>query len=193
MGFLASLIYVILSLTLGSFLIASSFKLIDPGVALTYLKNDIFSNPALHSALLSVGIIITLFCLRYIQTVFSRSKKNKSVAFESPQGSVSITIFAIEDMLKKMLEKRTEIANIKPKVVLRKRWLELNAKGVLVTEVNLVDLIKEIQEKVKEKIQTILGADKKIKVNLEIRKVSSSSSSSSEEELEPKVPFRNYE
>jgi len=189
MGFVAGLIYVILSFIIGFFLIGSSINLINTAVIFEYLQNELFSDMSLRLVLLCVGTILVLFCMRYLQMLFSRSKRNKSIVFESPEGSVSITLIAIEDMLKKMLEDRTEISNIKPKVFLRKKWVELNAKGILVSEVNLVELIKEIQEKVKEKMQVLLGEDKKVKVNLEIRKVSADGKT---EELEPKIPFRNY-
>jgi len=189
MGFIAGLVYVILSLIIGFFLIGSSISIINTEVIFEYLQTEVFSDLSLKLTLLFIGVILVLFCMRYLQNIFSRSKKNKSIIFESPEGSVSITLLAIEDMLKKMLEERTEISHIKPKVFLRKKWVELNAKGILVSEVNLVELIKEIQEKVKEKMQILLGEDKKVKVNLEIRKVAPDGRI---EEPEPKIPFRNY-
>jgi len=192
MGFIAALIYTVLSLSLGIFLIGASLSLINVSTIFTFLETEIFSNFSTKSILLGVGTTLILLYVRYIQATFRRFRRNKAITFESPQGNVSITLFAIEDMLKKMLEERNEISHIKPKVFLRKKWIELNAQGVLMAEVNLVELTGQIQEKIKEKMQTLLGEDKKVKVNLEIKKVALGASSP-EEISESKIPFRNYE
>ena len=94
-----------------------------------------------------------------------------------------------------MLEEKTEVSHIKPKVFLRKKGIEVVTKGILTSEVNLVDFTREIQEKVKEKMHALLGEDKPVKVNLEIRKVSLGGKKELDEESaqEPEVPFRNYE
>jgi len=195
MGFLTVLVYIILSFSVGSILLGLSLDLIIVNEFFTYLEKEIFSVFSLKLRWIcgSTGAIIILFCLRYIQAFFSRSRKNKSITFESPQGDVSITLFAIEDMLKKMLEERSEVSNIKIKVFLKKKGIEVVTKGILITEVNLVEFTREIQERVKEKIHILLGADKQVKVNLEIRKVALGDKKEIEESEEPEVPFRNYE
>jgi hypothetical protein len=142
-----------------------------------------------------IGWVIILMGIRYIQASLQRSRREKSIPFESPEGKVSITLFALEDMLKKMLEERKEVSHIKPKVFLRKngRIIEVFARGVLMTEVNLVEFIREIQEKVKEKMDVLLGEDRQVRVNLEIRKVNLGEIKETTEEQEPEIPFRNYE
>ncbi|MCK4520164.1 MAG: alkaline shock response membrane anchor protein AmaP, partial [Candidatus Omnitrophica bacterium] len=121
-----------------------------------------------------------------------RRQKNKSITFESDEGKISITLVAIEDMLKKMLEAKTEVSRIKPKVILRKKYIEIAAHGVLTAEVNLVEFTKEIQEQVKEKVHALLGEDKQVQVNLEIRKIAINKKELAEEK-EPKIPFRDYD
>jgi len=120
-------------------------------------------------------------------------RRNKSISFDSNEGKVSITLVAIEDMLKKMLESKTEVSRIKPKVLLKRKGIEVLARGVLTTEVNLVDFTKEIQEQIKEKMNNLLGEDKKVQVNLEIRKIALNKKDLLVEDKEPEVPFRNYD
>ena len=91
-----------------------------------------------------------------------------------------------------MLEEKPEVSHIKPRVSLKKKKIEVSTKGVLTAEVNLVEFTKEIQEKIKEKINTLLGEDKQVEVNLEIKKVSLGNKNKTLEKEEPKVPFRNY-
>lgn len=193
MGFLTVLLYIILSLAVGFLLIGTAF---DPSLLVKYaeyVQTEIALDGWLSMIVGLAGLIIILFSLRYIQASLIRSRKAKAITFESPEGKVSITLFALEDMLKRMLEERTEVSHIKPKVLLKKQSIEVNTRGVLVAEVNLVDFTREIQEKIKEKMNTLLGEDKEVKVNLLIRKVSFGAKKEQVEEAEPKVPFRNYE
>ncbi len=192
MGFLTVLIYIILSLTAGLILIGLSLEIITVDVITVYLA-EILADFPLRWITLLVGLLLILLCLRYLQTSFRRVRRNKSITFESDQGKVSITLVAIEDMLKKMLEAKTEVSRIKPKVFLRKKGIEVVARGVLTTEVNLVEFTREIQEQVREKMHTLLGEDKQVQVNLEIRKIALSKKDLMAEDKEPEVPFRNYE
>jgi len=138
-------------------------------------------------------MIIILVWLRYVFAIFRHSRKDKAITFESEQGKVSVTLFAIEDMLRKMLEERTEVSHVKPRVFLRKKFIEIVTRGILTSEVNLVDFTKEIQESVKGKMSSLLGEGKEVKVNLEIRKVVLKGKKGLSEEKEPEIPFRNYE
>ena len=192
MGFLTVLIYIILSLTTGLVLIGLSLEMITIDTITTYLAKIPADFPLRWIAVLA-GLLLILLCLRYIQASFRRLRKNKSITFESDDGKVSITLVAIEEMLKKMLEEKTEVSRIKPKVFLRKKGIEVVAHGVLTTEVNLVEFTKEIQEQVKEKVHTLLGEDKQVQVNLEIKKIALSKKDLQTEDKEPEIPFRNYD
>jgi len=191
-GLLTILIYIILSLITGLTLISLSLEVITVDTVTAYLAKIPADFP-LKWITVIVGLLLILLCLRYIQASFQRSRRDKSVTFESDEGKVSITLVAIEDMLKKMLEAKTEVSRIRPKVLLRKKGIEVIARGVLTTEVNLVEFTKEIQEQVKEKVHTLLGEDKQVQVNLEIRKIALSRQDLMAEDKEPEIPFRNYE
>ena len=193
MGFLTVLIYIILSFIVGGLLIGLSVNLIVLDQLVSYVQKEILANWSLNLIVGLSGLIIILLCLRYLQSFFRRSRRNKSIIFESPEGNVSITLFALEDMVKRMLEEQTEVSNIKPKVFLKRQTIEVITRGVLAAEVNLVDFTKEIQEKIKEKMHILLGEDKEVKVSLIIRKVSLGARKEVPEEPEPEIPFRNYE
>jgi uncharacterized alkaline shock family protein YloU len=152
-------------------------------------------NNVLICALL--GALIILTCLWLLNSMLVKSRKEKSLTFESAQGKVSITFFALEDMLKKMLDERTEISHTKPKVAVRKKSIIVNIKTNLTSEVNLLEFTSEIQERIKEKLQNLLGDNKEIKIQIEIRKMRfrgerNTNDTDSDEDETPEVPFRNY-
>ena len=192
MGFLTGLTYIIVSLTTGLVLIGLSLEIITIDVITVYLAKILADFPPKLTTIL-VGLLLILLCLRYLQASFRRVRRNKSITFNSEEGKVSITLVAIEDMLKKMLEAKTEVSRIKPKVLLKKKGIEVVARGVLTTEVNLVEFTKEIQEQIREKVHALLGQDKQVKVNLEIRKIALSKKDLLAEDKDPEIPFRNYE
>ena len=193
MGFLTVLIYIILSLAVGVLLVGLSLDLVTTANIVAYVEKAIASDTTLRLVLFLLGIILILLCLRFIQASFRRRRKDRCITFESEEGKVSITLFAIEDMLKKMLEERTEVTHIRPRVTLRKSKIDILTRGVLTAEVNLVEFTKEIRENIKEKIHTLLGEDKEVSVNLEIRKVILGNNKGLIEDKEPEIPFRNYE
>ncbi len=194
MGFLTVIVYLIVSFIFGPFLVGIALDLIDLRILASYLEQLFLSDPLSKTLFLFIGITIVLFALRYLQALSKLSRKDKSITFESPEGNVSITLIAIEDMLKRMLEKRKEITNIKTKVILKKKIIEVNTKGVLNAEVNLIEFTKEIQGKVSEKMQSLLGESKEIKVNLIIKKLNMPNKGELIADAEePNIPFREYE
>jgi hypothetical protein len=196
MGFLAGILYVLLSIVIGLLLVGLSMHLVEIEPLCQYLSSFFYSDLNLTSprmTVLLIGIVLLLCVLRYMQTGLRRSRQSKAIRFESSHGTVSITLFAIEDMLKKMFESRPEVSHIRPKVSLRKKGLDILIRGVLNVEVNLVDFTQTVQDKIKEKMETFLGEDKDIRVNLEIRKVSTARDKDHGPNDEPEVPFRHYD
>lgn len=191
MGFLTILIYILLSFSAGIILLLIPTGILNLESLIHYLNQNILNSFSSSITLVLIGLIIILLCLRYIQKMILNSRQNKNISFESREGKVKITLVAIEDLLKKMIEQRDEISHIKVKVRLKKRMIAVQIKGYLNYEVNLVDLTKEIQEKVKERIAVLLGEDKKVVIDLQIRKITVSGDKDKTEE--PEIPFRHYQ
>jgi len=192
MKFFIVLIYLILSLLTGLSLIGLSLDMIDGALFFNYLQKEMLTDNSLRLILILTGLLLILLALRYIQISLNFSRKNKTINFKTEQGKVSITVFAIEDMLKRVLEKKAEVSHLKVKVSLHKNMIEVVTRGVLTAEANLVELTKEIQEIIKTKMYVILGEEKQVKIDLEIHKVSFGGKKNLVEEKDPEIPFRNY-
>ena len=190
------LVYLIVSFTVGIILIALPFNLDKLRLLANYIEIQMTTDPNNILICGLFGILIILTCLWLIHSVLVKSRKDKSITFDAADGKVSITFFALEDMLKKLLEERTEISHTKPKVIVKKKELLVNVKTNLAEEVNLLEFTNEVQGKIKEKLENLLGEDKNIKINIEIRKMRFKGGANrediEEEEEEPEVPFRNY-
>lgn len=192
MGFLTVLVYIVLSLIVGVVLIGAAWDPTVLQITVSYLEGQFFTDYWTRIIVGLLGVLLILMCFSYLQRLRRRSQRDKSLIFESEQGKVSITLFAIEDMLKKILEVRPEVSHVRIKVKLGKKCIEVLTRGILTAEVSLVEFTKEIQASVKEKMHTLLGEDKEVRVNLEIRKVAIGAKKGTVEEPEPEIPFRNY-
>ncbi|MFA5007723.1 MAG: alkaline shock response membrane anchor protein AmaP [Candidatus Omnitrophota bacterium] len=190
MGILALLVYIFISFFLGFVLIGSSLNLIELTGVVFYIKREVLSNIFLRFAFGCSGLLIILFCIRYVQSAIYR--RERAIVSESNYGKVSITLFAIEDMLRNMLETEKGFSHAKPKVCSGKRGVNVVIRGNLNSEVNFPTFTKEVQEKVREKLLNLFGEEKDIKVKIEIKKMIFKGNKKIIETEEPEVPYRYY-
>jgi hypothetical protein len=202
MVFLISFLYILMSFAVGFVLIGLALQpnvfLVYFSKQIIYLKHNIDFSPLrwidfrpLRWQLGSLGFLIFFICARYLESVFFRSQSERAIILDSPQGKVSITLFAIEDMLKRILEGKKELLHVRPRVIPGKKIIEVIVKANLTAEVNLLEFTSAIQGELREKLQSLLGEDKEIKVRIEIRKMVFKGNKKLVEE-EPEIPFRNY-
>lgn len=195
MRFIASLIYVLASFLIGFFVLGVA---LNPDILTTtvpYIQNEILADTYSRIVIALSGILLVVLSLKYLHTVIFSSRQEKAITLQLPSGKVSVTLFALEDMIKKFLEEKKELSHIKPRVISSKKGIEVVIKSTLISEVSLIELTGDIQEKIKEKLLNLLGPDKEINIRLEIKKMNFGAKKGKEqvpEEEEPEVPFRNY-
>ncbi|MCM8819755.1 MAG: alkaline shock response membrane anchor protein AmaP [Candidatus Omnitrophica bacterium] len=190
-----NVLYLFFSILIGTLFISIAFK---PFFVLNLLKQSVFfrnnyiipDNLRLRFGLF--GVLIILICLKYFEAIILSKQKEKFISINTDNGKVRITLFAIEDMLAKLLESKSELSHIKPKILVDKKFIEVLIRANLTSEVNLVEFASEIQHQLKEKLQNILGKEKEIKVEIEIKKMVFSKNKKLTLEAEPKIPFRDY-
>lgn len=191
MGFLTALVYVLMSIVVGAIMVGIGFKAVDLTLQLHYpVKLTLFSSAFdFYSNFIFFcgGILIILFCVRYIQYVIRHSRRINLM-----EGNLTITISAIEDLIKRMLEEKKELLHVKPKVIFNKAGVTVIIRSDLNANVNLYSLNRVIQEQVKEKVQSLLGDEPDITIKLEIRKMTVINNKKGQERPEPEIPFRYY-
>jgi hypothetical protein len=174
---------------LGIILISLSLGFIDAAMVFAFLQGETLNATKPKIVIALIGLLLIIFCVRYVYAMLCR--REKAIVFESAQGNVSITLYAIEDMLKRMLEERKGLVHIRLKVRSSKRGIAVTIRGNLTGEVNLIEFKKDVQEDVKEKLRQLLGEEKETKVDIQIGKIVIAGKKKIEER-DPEVPFRNY-
>jgi energy-coupling factor transporter transmembrane protein EcfT len=190
MGFLAIIVYIFVSFFLGFVLMGSAANLIKLTDIVFFVQKEVFSNVFLRAAFGLSGLLVILFCIRYIQHVIYR--RERAIVSESEYGKVSITLFAIEDMLKNMLETEKGFSHVRPRVCAGKRGVSVIIKGNVNSEVNFLSFTKEVQQRVREKLLNLLGEEKDIRIKIEIKKMLFKGAKNMVTVEEPEVPYRYY-
>ena len=195
MNFISIIIYVIISLAVGIGLIGISLNVeyLDITTYLIYLKIAIAQNLPLRIATFLTGALIILIFLRFIQKGMMRYRREKTIKTETDEGFISVTLTAIEDMIKKTLAKEDIIFHIKPKIFATRREIVSNIKIALKEAVNLKEFAENIQAKLKGQLHAILGDEKPLKINIEVKKIAFSKKEAEDfEEEDEEGPLRSY-
>ncbi len=196
MNFISVFIYTVISLAIGVGLIGMSLGLesLDLNLYLLHLNNLIGQNFIIRIVVFLSGFLIILIFLRFIQKGLTRHRREKTIKAETNYGFISVTLSAIEDMIKKSLVEEEIISYIKPKIFSTRKEIVSNVKITLKEAVNIKEFAENIQVKLEEKLRAILGDDKPLRINIEVKKIAFSKKESmdDEEEKDEGGPFRNY-
>ncbi|MDP2943717.1 MAG: alkaline shock response membrane anchor protein AmaP [Candidatus Omnitrophota bacterium] len=117
------------------------------------------------------GLLLILISFSFAQLILGRLQREKTIAFSNPAGQVTISLAAVEDLIKRVTSGIYEIKEIKPNVIAGKKGIEVNVRLVLKSEANIPDLTSQLQDLIKAKIQEILGIEEQIIVKIHVAKI----------------------
>lgn len=143
------------------------------------------------------GLMLILISFSFAQLILARFHREKNIAFTTASGEVTISLTAIEDLIKHFVVILPEIKELSPDVIAtRKGSIIVNLKVVLKSEANLPELTARLQEITKSKIQEVLGIEEQIIIRIHIAKIISREEKEKKkrevEKDEPTIPFGGY-
>lgn len=157
-----------------------------------------------HELRLFFGILalIILFMNFLFYKMFSvNTHREKIIAFDNPSGRVSVSLVALEDMIKRKLFKLPEINEVKPTIVATKKGLFVKLRIVFASEINIPEATSKVQEIVKRKVHDTIGIDEPVNITIYVGKIMpeqvnekdlSAKLTGGTEPSEANIPFRNY-
>ncbi len=143
----------------------------------------------------AIGFLLIIISISFAQLILGRMEKERTIAFNTPTGQVTIALSAVEDLIKRLTQNFPEIKEMRPNVIANKRGIEVNLRAVLQSEVNIPDLISHLQEMIKTKIQEMLGIEEQITVKVHVAKIIASEEKKKTDSPEAEtatLPFRGY-
>ncbi|MGE0269072.1 MAG: alkaline shock response membrane anchor protein AmaP [Candidatus Omnitrophota bacterium] len=148
------------------------------------------------------GILIVVNYVFY-RILSVNVRQDKVYSFENPNGRVSVSLFALEDLIRRMLLQFIEIKDVKPTIRISNKGFQVKIPLVLKSEVNIPEVTTRVQSEVLKKIKDTIGVDEIIKVGVYVGKIhparfkerldkSDKSESKDDDSKGPIVPFQGY-
>lgn len=106
---------------------------------------------------MGIGGLIILLALLYLVTFGKRRKKMRYISFDSGVGSVSISINAIRDYIRKLSGEFSAVADMDPKIRAEKDRISMDLNVKLVTGARIPELSLALQNRVRESLRDGLG------------------------------------
>ncbi|UMZ73954.1 alkaline shock response membrane anchor protein AmaP [Natranaerofaba carboxydovora] len=104
-----------------------------------------------------IGLVILLISIRTLWIAFKREKKVDSVTKELELGEVKISLDAIETMVKQVAEQTKGVKDIQTKIRSQEDGVIIYFKGKVLPDVIIPELSEELQNDIKEHVETVSG------------------------------------
>ena len=195
---IAILFYVVTISTLGALIITSVF-VIDQAFLekINYYLQLLASDIQLKIIVGLTGLLFILLSLIFARIISGARQKERTIAFDNPSGRVSISLIAMEDMIKRLILREPEIKEGRPNIIATKKGLDIEARLVL-ADVNIPEVTSRLQNLIKDKIQEMIGIEETVTVKIHVVKISTNENKSKRsksdypEKTETNIPFRGY-
>jgi len=170
-----------------------------PFEEVTYYLSLAYYDSVIGTSVLTTSGAIMLLSLIFGRIISGGKQEERTIAFDNPSGRVSVSLSAVEDLVRRLMYKVPEVKEVKPSIAASKRGVEIKVRLILKADVNIPETTSRLQDLIKNKIQEILGLDETVLVRIHIIKIISDQSKSKrqkeeekEEKVEPTVPFQGY-
>jgi len=167
---IAIFLYTLLFSIIGGVLIALSLRTASLDSIITSL-DYLAHTENIKMGLALTGISLILVNISIAQLSIGRLRKIKTIAFENPCGPVTLSLSAIEDYIKKLTAKMSEIKEIKSSISAGKKGVEVIARVALYSEVNIPEVTEKIQDAIHLRLQEVLGIEEKVIIRVHVAKI----------------------
>ena len=184
----------------GLFLVLSGVNVLFPSEYFESALNFVLSDISGQAAIICFGFFVILLGVAAPYRLEKKLKKKRIVAFQNPDGEVSVSLSAVEDYIQKIAKSVPGIKDVKSSVCITKKGIDITTAVSIISGVNIPEMTELIQLEVKNKVQTMLGVEENIRMKIHISKISKSSMPEEpmlekpmpeEEAVLPNIPYRD--
>ena len=117
------------------------------------------------------GVLLILISFSFAQIILGKFQREKTIAFTTSSGQVTISLSAVEDLIRRLAGIIPEVKELRPNVVANKKGIIVEMRVVLRSEANIPELTSRLQDITKSKIQEVLGVDEQIIIRIHVAKI----------------------
>jgi len=162
--------YTIVFLAIGSLFVAMSLNLVSQE-AINDAILSLYATTNIRLILGLTGILLIFISIMVVQLAVGKIRREKTIAFENPDGQVTISLSAIEDFIKRALKQLPEVKDLKPNVRAGKKGIFIINRVTLFSDVNIPEMTEKIQSIVKTRVQDMLGVEEPINIRVHVVKI----------------------
>ena len=144
---------IIVLIALGVYLIYFAFG----GVSVDQIHNFLKILEERSAIAGMAGLAFLAIGCSLIILTFRRFSREPSMAFQNPEGEVRVAFSAIEDFIKRLGGKLTEVREMHPQVLVTREGLEIYSRIILEPNINIPEATSRIQEIIKKYVEDVLG------------------------------------
>ncbi|HNW39809.1 MAG TPA: alkaline shock response membrane anchor protein AmaP [Candidatus Omnitrophota bacterium] len=143
------------------------------------------------------GLLLILISFSFAQVILGKFQREKTIAFTTSSGQVTISLSAVEDLIRRLAVIIPEVKELRPNVIANKKGIIVEMRVVLRSEANIPDLTGRLQDITKSKIQEVLGVDEQIIIRIHVAKIAHDEKDNRrkkdfEKEDRSTIPFSGY-
>ncbi|MFH1190885.1 MAG: alkaline shock response membrane anchor protein AmaP [Candidatus Omnitrophota bacterium] len=188
--------YALMIIVIGLALIVFAFNLLLP----VDINNLLTFAQSSHNSRVVIGLsgaLLILISFSFAQIILGKFQREKTIAFATSSGQVTISLSAVEDLIRRLAGIIPEVKELRPNVVANKKGIVVEMRVVLRSEANIPELTSRLQDITKAKIQEVLGVDEQIIIRIHVAKIAHDEKDNhrkkdSEKEDRSAIPFSGY-
>ena len=143
------------------------------------------------------GAILILVSFSFAQIILGKFQRERTIAFSTSSGQVTISLSAVEDLIRRLTGIIPEIKELRPDVVANKKGIIVDMRVILRSEANIPELTSRLQDIAKSKIQEVLGLEEQIIIRIHVAKIAHDEKDNRrrrdfDKEDKPTIPFGGY-
>ncbi len=199
---IALLFYVITITAIGVLMILFASRIDSNLVSqATYYLNITANDLQIRLIIGVVGIAFIMLSFLFARIISGARQKERTIAFDNPSGRVTISLFAMEDMVKRLAMREPEVKEVRANMIATKKGLDIEARLTLKADVNIPELTARLQDSIKYKIQEMIGLEETVTVRIHVMKISTEEVKSKRykgdfperpDQPTPTIPFQGY-
>lgn len=165
-------IYTLVFILVGGILISLSLNLLSTEELMRVI-NYIYNDPNVRLYLGVAGAIFIIGGLLTAQISLNKMQMEKTIAFENPEGQVTVSLSAVEEFIKKSVREVSEVKEMRADVTANKKGINIACRATLFSDSNIPETTERIQGIVKSRVHEMLGVEETINIKIHVTKISS--------------------
>lgn len=179
--------YTLVFLLVGGILIAVSLNLL-PQEIISSAVEEIYATPNIRLILGVTGVLLVFISVMVVQLTVGKLQRERTIAFENPDGQVTISLTAIEDFIKRAIKQMPEVKELKPYVRAGKKGISIVNRVVLFSDISIPETTEKIQSVVKTRITEMLGVEEPVSIRVHVVKIVHKDDSQKDNKKDEKGP-----